>query len=250
MTNTALQDLALTVNSHKYVKFRNSKGEKVEVLDLSGVHTETDLPMAQFSLAYANLLRLLGKVFDDDVVDLFRRHYLYLIEHPDFEHYYQAALEFDIEVRRAYFNSDRTPFYVAGPSYVARFHEHCMRVQPTPPRMDRASSSSRFHPYRDDRTPQGRNSAGTSRSFRSGKGSPNGKVPTCLICSGNGHHPAQRAVPAERCELLGKEEDARAGRLPGALRPGDRRRRTGLVRSRQALGLSDAQLRRRAVVRG
>lgn len=186
-TTAAIRDYNENPGKHKISKYSDGRGDEKKMLDVSTFPAESTLSADEWRDAYQNFLDILRGVCTLDVTAAFEAHHLWLCRREDFNESFPGILEFDTELRRAFFIRDeRVPFFVGSDAYANRFRDiQARHTRTTLAGLDK--TSSRYQPYPDRRSfrsdviPPSRGSGSTFRMTKQASEA------LCLCCARVGH---------------------------------------------------------------
>lgn len=187
LTLAALRKIHLDPSCVKMKKGLVLDDPKKSVMDTSTFPVETSLQADHYYEAYSNFLKMMALIADAATVKRFVEHRDFCLSRDEFTSDWSAVLNFDIEIRRKFFNeqSFRDPI-----SYTQRWNE--IKINTSLNANSAAQSGggvSRYSPY-PPRKPEGQSSGSASndgKPFRKGKGSPPTDTTLCIICGRYGH---------------------------------------------------------------
>lgn len=200
-TNSALRTIR-SGTGLKYNKVYNTSEEKHNLIDVGQWPVESSMSLEDWRQAWPNFLVILDAAAESETTSLFKAHYDALCEKEEIEHSFEIILEFDIEIRQAFFAGSHEDFAVKGAEWENRFQTLSMGVMRR--RMEAFNRPRDVaHPYsRPDRPPYPRHVSdrkpfpnherhdhSSSKPFRGGRQSSTDML--CLKCgqgAPKGHH--------------------------------------------------------------
>jgi hypothetical protein len=164
-TNRALREVAQA--NVKYVKVHNSRMERNTLLDVSQWPGEASMSVEDWRQGWRNFLVILEQAGSADTLRLWRDHFEALCAKDEIEDSFESILEFDIELRQAFFAGSRAGFSVGSVAYNQRFSEISTRILRRQLRSGERSRSL-YHPYRSGRGDPSSQAAERTSSDRRG----------------------------------------------------------------------------------
>jgi hypothetical protein len=186
LTLASLRKIHLDPSCIKMKKGLILEDPKMSVMDTSTFPAESTLPADRFYEAYSNFLKMMALIADEATIKRFVEHQDFCLSCDEFSDDWHAVLNFNIEIRRKFFNSQsfRDP-----DAYMQRWNEIKINTSLSTNYTQSSSGGSRFNPY-PPRRPEGQSSAAVSndrKPFRKGKALQTTDTTLCIICSRYGH---------------------------------------------------------------